>query len=69
MKNINWKTNQGLLKSAIAKLGIERLLVHADSFKSLSFIDFDDNEDENLKKHVALIMISQRLGSFILMIS
>tara|TARA_B110000483_G_scaffold175005_1_gene207031 strand:+ start:1380 stop:2204 length:825 start_codon:yes stop_codon:yes gene_type:complete len=55
VKNPNWKDKQNKLKVSIAKLGIDQLLVHADSFKSLNFIDFGENQNENLKKHVELI--------------
>lgn len=55
MNNSNWKANQKLLKNNIAKLGVDQILVHSDSFRSLNFIDFDENPHDNIRKHLKLI--------------
>lgn len=55
MKNIKWRQNQEALKNNIAKLGIEQLLVHSDSFKSLGFIDFGEDQNQNLARHLSFL--------------
>ena len=55
MKNANWKQNQEALKINIEKLGIEQLLVHSDSFKSLGFIDVSTDQNQNLARHLSFL--------------
>lgn len=55
MKNTRWRQNQEALKINIEKLGIEQLLVHSDSFKSLGFIDFGTDQNQNLARHLSFL--------------
>ena len=55
MKNTQWRQNQEALKINIEKLGIEQLLVHSDSFKSLGFIEFGTDQNQNLARHLSFL--------------
>jgi len=56
MKNIKWKENQSLLKEKISDLAFSRILVHSDSIKSLSFIDFEEDTSLNIQKHINFLL-------------
>ncbi len=55
MRNIKWKDNQVELKKVISEMGIDSLLIHSDSFKAMRYIDFDNDVDKNMQRHVEFI--------------